>query len=323
VIWIETLSRHKEPVHRLRCPDETVTVGRAYDNDAIVDDPYVAPHHLRIRRDDDGTLIAEDLGTQNGLYDEKCRRCQMLRLSGNTQFRIGQTWLRVRESAFAVAPERKLSPSKRLWPWLVTLLIPTIGLQVLFTWFQDSWERQDAISMYLGPLLMFSLLTALWIGFWAFMARIFLGHVYVIIHSIIALSGLATAFVALFLQNWLSFAFSSSSIAYYGFVFYWALLAAICIAHLRAIRVRLFLRKALVVSALAFCAGLTQWLADQPFSSDESSDDDYLKQMFPPSWRLAAPKTEEEFIGEIHELKARLDTLRARNLDEKTAAADE
>ena len=44
----QILSRHRDVVARQRCEGAEIRIGRAYDNDVIVDDPYVAPRHLRI-----------------------------------------------------------------------------------------------------------------------------------------------------------------------------------------------------------------------------------------------------------------------------------
>jgi pSer/pThr/pTyr-binding forkhead associated (FHA) protein len=54
VIWVEVLGRHRDVAARYRCAGPMVHVGRAYDNDVVLDDPYVAPRHLRIARDESG-----------------------------------------------------------------------------------------------------------------------------------------------------------------------------------------------------------------------------------------------------------------------------
>jgi hypothetical protein len=325
VIWIETLSRHKEPVLRVRYEHDTVTIGRGYDNDAVIDDPYVAPRHLRIRREGEGELIAEDLGSQNGFYDEAGRRQQRLPLSGDTLIRIGQTWLRVRESTFAVAPERHLPPARRAWPWLLVLLVLAAGFQLLSTWLDDVWERSDTVSMYLGPLLGGSLAVAMWVGLWAFLSRVFLGQARAVPHAMVALGGLMAVFVVVFVQEWLVFAISSRAIAAYSFIATWMLLGVVCLAHLRIMRVRFFRFKAAIVFVLVLGACLTTWIEGSPFAPDKSSDADglYRTQMFPPSWRLVAPRTETEFIDEVQEIKTRLDDLRLRMLDDKSASPTE
>jgi len=68
MIWIDVLSRHGEVASRSRIAADEARVGRAFDNDVVLDDPHVAPHHLRVFRGEDGELVAEDLGTVNGLY---------------------------------------------------------------------------------------------------------------------------------------------------------------------------------------------------------------------------------------------------------------
>ena len=44
MIWVEILDRHRNVATRHRLGDGA-SIGRAYDNDVIVDDPTVAPHH--------------------------------------------------------------------------------------------------------------------------------------------------------------------------------------------------------------------------------------------------------------------------------------
>ena len=73
MIWIEILGRHRDVVARYRGDGAEVRIGRGYDNDVVIDDPYVAPHHLRVYRGDDGKLVAEDLGSADGLYADDAR----------------------------------------------------------------------------------------------------------------------------------------------------------------------------------------------------------------------------------------------------------
>src|SRR6516225_4739158 len=100
MIWIEILSRHRDLATRFRVPGPEVLIGRGYDNDVIVDDPYVAARHLRLFRDGEGQLIAEDLGSTNGTFvDGSKSRLARFAVDGQQPIRIGQTFLRVRESS--------------------------------------------------------------------------------------------------------------------------------------------------------------------------------------------------------------------------------
>ena len=71
VIWVEILSRHHDVLERHRCTGPEIRIGRGYDNDVVLDDPYVAPRHLRVFRGATGTLVAEDAGSANGLFTER------------------------------------------------------------------------------------------------------------------------------------------------------------------------------------------------------------------------------------------------------------
>src|SRR5689334_4352524 len=118
MIWIDVLSRHGEVASRTRIAADEARVGRAFDNDVVLDDPHVAPHHVRIFRGEDGLLAAEDLGTLNGLYSEHGARNEArLALAADPGIRIGRTVIRVHDAARAVEPERLLTPPRAHVRW--------------------------------------------------------------------------------------------------------------------------------------------------------------------------------------------------------------
>ncbi|MDR1529653.1 MAG: FHA domain-containing protein [Burkholderiales bacterium] len=313
MIWIEILSRNKELINRHRSLVDIVSIGRGYDNNIVIDDPYVAPGHLRIYRNNEGAIIAKDLGTRNGVFDEAGKKHASIVLTGNKLIRIGQTWLRIRDADFPVATERLLSPQIRLWPWLLLLLVLVPASILLPIWLLNSHEH--SIVLYLGPLISIGLMFAIWIGLWSLVSRLFSGAARFSLHAIIALTGFLISQSILFLQKWLTFAFSSSLIAHYSFPVLWLLFALVCYAHLRAISAKNVKLKAAIVLSLAICACLTQWLMkqDNPFMQEDSAGGyPYLSQMFPSSWRVVAPKSETDFVSETKKLKGELDALREK-----------
>ena len=100
---IEMLARNGEVLHRHRAAALPVRIGRAYDNDFILDDEYAAPHHAVIEAGPDGEPVMRDLGTRNGLNHQR-RRVQEVLLSGDAVVRLGHTSLRLRPADFEVAP---------------------------------------------------------------------------------------------------------------------------------------------------------------------------------------------------------------------------
>ena len=117
MIWVEILSRHRDVAARFRITGPDVRIGRGYDNDVIVDDPYVAAQHLHVFRDETGQLVVEDLGSANGMFlDGGKSRLARLTVDGRQPIRIGQTYLRVRDLNHAVEPERLARPQWRILP---------------------------------------------------------------------------------------------------------------------------------------------------------------------------------------------------------------
>jgi hypothetical protein len=175
VVWVEVLSRHREVVTRHRCVGSELRVGRAYDNDVVIDDPHTAPHHLSIRRGDDGRFVAEDLGSANGLYlDRGRRRVERVVLDGEMLLRIGHTFVRIRQADHAVAPERVVPHRAHHWALMLGLGLGIVAIEATSLWLNETSEPMP--SRYLRPLLAVAAIALLWAGGWAVLARIFAGQ---------------------------------------------------------------------------------------------------------------------------------------------------
>jgi hypothetical protein len=307
MIWVELLSRHHDVVARYRCDDE-VRIGRAYDNDVVLDDPYVAPHHARIAREESGALYAEDLGSVNGLYAaDSDARSARIALDGQRVLRVGRTLLRVRAPEFAVAPERTAGPVVRTWPMIAALSGAVIGLSLLTLWLNETREMQS--SRYFLPVLGVVLIVLVWTTGWTVLSRIFSGMAHFERHLLIALGGLLAFFLFNELSDYGAFALSSRGLADYAYVGNWILFAALCFVHLRAIGPRRIAVKAGAVAALAAAA-----IAAQSMSrSDDSSlvgQQSYLEGLKPPVFRLKRPQPLDGFLGDTQRIKERVDKAR-------------
>jgi hypothetical protein len=174
--YLEVLDRRGRVVARHAVTGEAITVGRGYDNDLILDDPYVSPHHLAIVRTED-SILARDLDSDNGLFGTGRDRVPHLVLVSGLVFRIGQTELRYQAIGAAVAPTLKETRQHRD---LLTVIgtaprrrLIVLGALVLFAtmYYQSSYEevtRAEAIGGAFGGLV----LLGLWAGAWAFAGRV-------------------------------------------------------------------------------------------------------------------------------------------------------
>jgi FHA domain-containing protein len=310
VMWIEVLSRHGEVAARERIDASEARIGRAFDNDVVVDDPHVAPHHLRIHRGADGELVAEDLGTLNGLYSEHgARRVARLPLAREPGIRIGRTILRVHDAAHSVAEEKLLTPPRAHAAWAAGLGVALLVMLLLLQWLNLTSE--PSANLVLLPLLGFVTVLVAWTGVWAVLSRIFFGQARFSLQLRIAL----TACIALVLWDQLtesaSFSFAWRDMAEYSGLGAWAVLGAACYGHLHAIGPR-HMRAAMgLVVALVAAGALLQY-----FGKSETrkliGQRATLGDLRPPVFRLLPLASADDFFKKADATRMKVDQARVK-----------
>lgn len=312
MIWVEILSRHREIAARFRIAGPEARIGRGYDNDVIIDDPYVAAQHLRVFRDEYGQLVAEDLGSANGMFlDGGKSRLARIIVDGKGPIRIGQTFLRVRELNHEVERERVAGPERPTLPIvLVSVLGVTIpGIEALDVWLAQTSEPK--ISSYLTPLLAITGTALAWVGVWALLSRIFSGRSRFLRNLLIALTGVFTFSLYDEFARFAGFAWTWSTASTYQYVAVWSILAAVCFFHLREVgRSRLLLKGALISTLLA--AAITVHTLQRSEAFSDSGRQNTARLLLPPAFRGVPLRDETVFFGEIANLKAKLDGDRTR-----------
>jgi hypothetical protein len=312
MIWVEILSPHQEIAARFPVAGSQLSIGRGYDNDVIIDDPYVAAQHLRVFRDDTGVLVVEDLGSINGMFLDagKIRQTRLI-VDGNRLIRVGQTWLRIRETNHRVAPERILPRRRRTWSVLLAVLLGLAiwGVEALEVWLTQISEPRP--SSYLQPLLIVTAGLVAWVGLWSLLSRIFSGHGGFLRHLIIASLGVLAFLVYQEFAQLLAFAWTSPVASTYQYVAFWSILAAVCFFHLRDIgHSRLWLKGALVSGLLAIAIGLQTLLLSEALSV--SGRQLIAHRLLPPVLRLVPLRDPDSFFGDVAKLREDLDRDRTR-----------
>ena len=305
IIWIEVLSRHRDVLARHRCAGPEVRIGRGYDNDVVIDDPYVAARHLTIRRDAVGALVAEDLGSENGTFaDHGKTRQQRIALDGEHPIRIGQTYLRIRPASHAVPSARPQTGQFPAWPAPAALAVAILGFSALSQWLEETGETKLYTFLTAGLVLTF-LVTA-WTAGWAVLSRIFGSQARFERHLLIALAGmLIYRLYGEFLEV-AAYAFSAQAMQAYRYIGTWTLLAVVCFLHLRTIGpTRLWLKSGVVGGVLAIALA-TQTLSQSEMRSGNSQQD-YVRRLMPPAFRLAPLRSEDAFFAQAMQLKPSLD----------------
>jgi len=319
MIWVEVLSRHRDVAARFRISASEARIGRGYDNDVIIDDPYVAARHLRVFHDEAGQLVAEDLGSANGTFlDGGRERLARFVVDGQHPIRIGKTHLRIRDISHEVERERVAAPDWRTLPVVAAaaLGVSLLGLSALQIWLAQTGELRA--SGYLAPLLGIVAMVLVWAGLWALLSRIFSGSAHLLRNLLIPLAGGLAFSLYHEVARLLAFGWTFSAAATYQYVVGWLILAVVCFLHLREVgRTRLKL-KAAVVGALLVVA-----IAFQTLQRSEAFSDDgrqySVHQLMPPALRAVRLTEQSVFFGEIANLKTRLDGDRVQARPNETA----
>ncbi len=310
MMWVEVLARDGEVRSRERIDSPEARIGRAFDNDVVVDDPHVAPHHLRIFRGEDGELVAEDLGTLNGLYAEHgAARTARLSLRGEPGLRIGRTIVRVHDGAHAVAAEKPLTPPRAHLRWDLVLSLGLFLLILLLNWLNLTTEPNA--NVVLVPMIGLAVALAAWTGLWAVLSRIFFGQAQFALHLRIAVTACIAIVLWDLLTETLSFSFAWRTIADHAALGAWAILGATCYAHLAAIGPRHLKLVVSVVLALV-TSGAALQAVSRAESREAMGQRATLGDLRPPAFRAVPLATTDEFFREAADTRARVDRARTK-----------
>ena len=295
-----------------------VRIGRALDNDVVLTEPHVAPHHATIDlvpAAEEGvaaSLVVTAGTTNNGVNVGRQRIAGGASLSfadagRDLDLHIGRTALRLRLPGHALTPELTLAPMmSREIRWLPTVGLGLLSLAfvLLNTWIEndpDGLGRESAKAVLVGLLL-----ASLWCGFWALLSKIFARqssfawHVRVFVIASLVFVVLGT------LPPLLAFAFSWPWVTDFAFVVVVAAVATTIYFHLLAVEPgRQRLMRAVAVTGFAVGVALQLWFNFQ--RTGRPGEELYMNHLFAPQLRLARPVPVESFIDKLAPMQAILD----------------
>lgn len=305
---VEILARNGEVLHRHRAASLPIRVGRAYDNDFILDDEYAAAHHALIEPGPDGSLVMRDLGTRNGL-NYKRKRVQELTLTGDTVVRMGHTSLRVRAADFPVPAElrdRTMHGWEGLLPGSVGVLLA--GLVALFvTWLADA-QPFELLNYVLAPSAGIGA-ALLWSSLWAFLNRLFGRYTRLGRHLFIFGCGLAALVGFRLLAAILAYAWSLEWLTRYGSHAAVATVAGIIYFHLATIKPSLRRRlRAVCAMAAVLASGLV--LVGNQQRHGRVADELYMAVLLPPELRASPDATVAQYMSDVEAMRAQLEEER-------------
>lgn len=207
---VEVLGRNGEILRRERLAKLPASIGRGFEADLMLDDPYVAANHLRLDADEENGFTLTDLGSINGFLiptRSNQRQEATVRIAAGETIRLGHTQIRIWHSDSPVAAEildRNISDMRGRFAFIAWLLVAP-GLMSLPTWVEATGPgRYGAIGI---EFLSWVAVILVWSGLWWVASRsahhvtTFTGH------GSVGASTLIIVTVGLFTLNTVFFAF--------------------------------------------------------------------------------------------------------------------
>lgn len=311
---VEILARNGEVLHRHRAASLPIRVGRAYDNDFILDDEYAAAHHAVIEEGPDGALSMRDLGTRNGLNHGR-KRVQQLTLSGDTVVRMGHTSLRVRPADFPVPSElrdRTMHGWEGLLPGIVGVLLAGL-VALLVTWLFDA-QPFELLNYVLAPAAGIGA-ALLWSSLWAFLNRLFGRYTRLGRHLFIFGCGMAALVGFRLLAAVIAYAYSLEWLTRYGSHVAVATVAGIIYFHLATIKPPLRRRLRAVCAAAAVLASCLVLIVNQQ-RHGRVADELYMAVLLPPELRASPDATVADYMAGVEAMRAELDAERGAQTED-------
>ncbi|MBX3621697.1 MAG: FHA domain-containing protein [Rhizobacter sp.] len=311
---LEVLDRDGGVRHSVAVQAWPLRVGRALDNDLVLDDPYTAPQHFSIAPDDDGRVVVAVGESVNGLQVDGHRLAAGSRWvvptgAGDAPplLTAGRTHLRLRLPAHALPPEQPLGVTRVLTqglPTLAGLALATALVLGFGTWLEND---PDLFTKALASFAISALATGLaWSGLWTLLSKVFTRqghfgwHLRVMLMAVLAWQAV-TAGTAL-----LAFAFSWPWLTDFNFIPGYVIAGATLYFHLQAVE-PLHRRRTLALAMASAVVGvaLSFWFNLQ--GSDRAGSELYMNHLFPPALRVAKPVDTAHFMQGVADLQPRLD----------------
>lgn len=188
---VEILDRFGKVRERHRLERFPVRIGRAYDNDIILDDPYVSENHVEILRDGDGHTLITDLKSDNGMFSlHPLQRHDVINLHNNLRIRIGHTDLRFRSTTHPVRETYidRGTPSRLHFILTTTIMLPVIwllaGLIMLGMHYLQS-SHDVSLARLFGEILPVFIFIVAWAFAWSIASKLVTHKFYFAFHAML------------------------------------------------------------------------------------------------------------------------------------------
>lgn len=298
---VEVVDRAGHVHGRVRVERLPFRVGRALDNDLVLDDIYVCPHHAELVQTEAGLALIDRDSVNGSFRGHERQRAAQIELGAHTELRLGHTLLRFRAADEQLAPtaidplasSRLMNLDSVRWALAALALCALlIGLQTVL----GSSQRLPTMALT-GQILQALLMLLIWALCWSLVNRVvghrfhYLGHLAVGAFGLVAASTIETAL------SYVGFAFSAQ-LDLFGTLLGGALLSVVIYGHLRLLS-RGSGRRLLLPAAVVGIAFLA--LTNLPGVGDDrfQSEPELATTLKPPFAALRSGRSSEAYYADV------------------------
>ena len=211
-LTIELVGRGGRNFDLLQVEGERIRIGRAFDNDIILTDPHVCPHHAVIETDEHGKIQLRDLGSVNGTHTANHQALEnSIDIKSGDEFILGKSRIRIYRRDHAVPPSIRLSGVENLAHLAGQPLVAggVILLAVLISLFAQYTNaiKEFNVSRELITTTGVILLICLWPACWTMYSRLKKHESHFITQLSVTMLYVIVVTLIQKLLNWLTFHF--------------------------------------------------------------------------------------------------------------------
>lgn len=298
---IEVIDRTGRVQARVRVEQLPFRIGRALDNDLVLDDPHVCPHHAELRGEEQ--LELADLDSLNGSFlgGERQRRAR-IEVGNGAELRVGHTHLRFRGVHESVAPALPDPMAGSRWlgldRWRYGLAALAGSAAVVGIDHVVGSTQALHVGVALSAIVPALIVLALWALTWSLVNRVVAHRFHYVGHLVIGCSGVIAGSLIEALGSYVGFALASDEAMGLATVVVGAvLISTVVFGHLRLISTGSWRR--LLAPALLVGAGFLA-LTALPDANDERFDAEpsFTTSLKPPFAALRAGRDSETFYAD-------------------------
>ncbi len=314
-VFVEILDRHNAVVGRTRVDTLPARIGRGYNCEVIVDDPFMAPVHAELRLDAAQELVLIDAGSRNGTrrIGHRATAPGEHAVAHDAVYELGKTRLRIRDVSAALAPERTLAGEWRIPVWVewvsMIALFAVVGFEAWFDMVNEV-KPLDIVKAVGATCALLSI----WAGIWALINRLFHGITHYRKHLALATLGLLVSIAFMWISDIIAFALNWSWLSNWRSLGFFVLASAVILGHLAIANGHIKRASALTVAIIGIGA-IALSIGSTYQSQKRFAPNAFMATVLPPSWRLAPASDISRLTGAMDAAKAHVDGLRKDNSD--------